>query len=70
VVGHGEAPLGRTRGHHAARGECCLSTATIFRQPPIFRNLICPLATRLKSAAAKFLVKSSLAPHQVGDVWR
>src|SRR6266851_2341827 len=28
---------------------CWLSTAAIFRQPSILRNLICPLATRLKS---------------------
>jgi hypothetical protein len=28
---------------------CRLSTAAIFRQPSILRNVICPLATRLKS---------------------
>ncbi len=35
--------------HHAATAVCWLSTAAIFRQPSILRNLICPLATRLKS---------------------
>src|SRR5713226_1058847 len=34
---------------HAATPVCWLSTAAIFRQPSIRRNLICPLATRLKS---------------------
>ena len=34
---------------HAATVVCWLSTAAIFRQPSIRRNLICPLATRLKS---------------------
>jgi hypothetical protein len=41
---------------HAA-AVCWLSTAAIFRQPSILRNLICPLATRLKSrtnAASSF----------------
>ena len=33
---------------HAATGDG-LSTVPIFRQPSILRNLICPLATRLKS---------------------
>src|SRR3989449_10846288 len=35
--------------HHAATDLCWLSTAPIFCQPSILRNLICPLATRLKS---------------------
>src|SRR5438128_3358240 len=34
---------------HAATAVCWLSTAAILRQPSILRNLICPLATRLKS---------------------
>ena len=34
---------------HAATAVCWLSIAAIFRQPSILRNLICPLATRLKS---------------------
>src|SRR6266567_1653665 len=34
---------------HAATAVCWLSTAAIFRQPSILRNLICPLATRLNS---------------------
>src|SRR5439155_11911804 len=38
-----------TSDHHAATAVCWLSTAGIFRQPSILRNLICPLATRLKS---------------------
>src|SRR5437870_10025236 len=39
----------RRRGHiHAAAGARPLSTAAIFRQPSVLRNLICPLATRLK----------------------
>jgi hypothetical protein len=36
---------------------CCLSTMAMFRHPSIFRNLICMLATRLKSnisAASSF----------------
>src|SRR5262249_46438195 len=36
-------------GHYAATTVCRLSTAEIFRQPSIRRNLIWPLATRLKS---------------------
>ena len=32
---------------HAATGICWLSTAAIFRQPSIWRNLICPLTTRI-----------------------
>jgi hypothetical protein len=42
-------------GHAAADGR--LSTVAIFRQPSIRRNLICPLATRLKS---KTIAASSL----------
>jgi len=34
---------------HAATAVCWLSTVAIFRQTSIRRNLICPLATRLKS---------------------
>src|SRR5262245_36537393 len=33
--------------HHAAAVRC-VSTAAILRQPSILRNLICPLATKLK----------------------
>jgi hypothetical protein len=40
---------GESTAHHAATAVCWLSTATIFRQPSILRNLICPLATRLKA---------------------
>src|SRR5438552_13898383 len=36
------------RTSHAAISLGWLRTATIFRQPSILRNLICPLATRLK----------------------
>src|SRR5437870_10833021 len=35
---------------HAATAVCWLSIAAIFRQPSIRRNLICPVATRLKSS--------------------
>jgi hypothetical protein len=42
--------LGRsTPDHHAATAVCWFNTAPIFCQPSILRNLICPLATRLKS---------------------
>src|SRR5437879_4594035 len=34
---------------HAAPAVCWLSTVASFRQPSILRNLICPLATRMKS---------------------
>ena len=40
----------RHRRSSAARGVCCLSTVAIFCQPSILRNLICPLASRLKSS--------------------
>ena len=43
---------GRERGGLASYGATdvyWLSTLAIFRQPSILRNLICPLATRLKS---------------------
>src|SRR5436853_7295272 len=39
----------RRAKHHAATTACWLSTLAIFRHPSILRNLICPLATRLKS---------------------
>jgi hypothetical protein len=45
-----EDDVDRERGgtaHHAAAGVSWLSTAAIFRQPSILRNLICPLTTRL-----------------------
>src|SRR5438477_2124869 len=35
---------------HATTAVCWLSIAAIFRQPSILRNLICPVATRLKSS--------------------
>jgi hypothetical protein len=35
--------------HQAATTVCWFNTAPIFCQPSILRNLICPLATRLKS---------------------
>src|SRR5207244_7062328 len=38
-----------TSDSHAATVGCWLNTVAIFRQPSIRRNLICPLATRLKS---------------------
>jgi len=38
-----------TPDHHAATAVCWFNTAPIFCQPSILRNLICPLATRLKS---------------------
>src|SRR5437773_4231366 len=37
------------RGNHAATDVFWLSTVAIFCQPSTLRNLICPLATRLKS---------------------
>ena len=40
---------------HAATGGRLLSTAAIFRQPSILRNLVCPLATRLKKTGTKRL---------------
>src|SRR3989442_9390506 len=40
------------RDHHAATTVCWLSTAGIFFHPSILRNLICPLATRLKSSTS------------------
>src|SRR5439155_18854978 len=54
VLGTGPWPrqpdtiLGKRATRHAAT-ECWLSTAAIFLQPSIRRNLICPLTTRPKS---------------------
>src|SRR5262249_39733103 len=38
-----------TSDSHAATAVCWLNTAAIFRQPSVRCNLICPLATKLKS---------------------
>ena len=37
------------RRGHAAAAACGANTATIFRRPSILRNMICPLAMRLKT---------------------
>ena len=48
-LGYVEPTCGDASNNHAASVLCWLSTAVIFRQPSILRNLIWPLATRLKS---------------------
>ena len=49
--GEGEDDCERSAyDHQAATALCWLSTAAIFRQPSILRNLICPLTTRLRRA--------------------
>src|SRR5262249_40989553 len=46
----GEADRERNaRGVHGATAQCWVNTGAIFFQPSVLRNLICPLATRLKS---------------------
>jgi len=52
--------LGKCATRHAAT-ECWLSTAAIFLQPSIRRNLICPLTTRLKSKRRRHL-RSATSP--------
>src|SRR5437879_2415710 len=47
---------------HAATAVCWLSTEAIFRQPSILRNLICPLATRLKSRTTAAVLRQNLIP--------
>src|SRR5436189_387321 len=68
------------RGNHAATDVFWLSTVAIFRQPSILRNLICPLATRLKSRTSaasslgsepcvftrRLLLGETIAPPHVG----
>src|SRR5882672_11449157 len=51
------------RGNHAATNVFWLSTVAIFCQPSILRNLMCPLATRLKSSTT---AASSLGSEPVG----
>ena len=63
-----------TPDHHAATPVCWFNTAPIFCQPSILRNLICPLATRLKSSttaasslAALGFVQSINRPREITD---
>jgi len=46
---------------------CWLSTAAIFRQPSIRRNLIYPLATRLKSRTSEQHVDVRVLPKRLGE---
>src|SRR6266481_7882551 len=53
----------RIQHDHAATAVCWLNTAAIFRQPSIFRNLVCPLATRLKSRTSAASSRGGEIPH-------